>query len=219
MRIQIQFFQSTLLLVSDEKSNDNLSPFARIFEVNDKTTFSEIDRHVANFLHEKFNTQQYALLFENNYLLMSFMEMYLPNRFNIMYAAGGLIHHQGKGYLWMFKRGKWDLPKGKIDSGEKAEDAAIRECIEETGVSNLKIERNLGLTYHIFEQKEKYNLKITQWFLMSTKYDGQLIPQTEEGISKLEWIKENDLSKEILPNTYSTIIDVLRRSKIISEKI
>ncbi|HPQ08413.1 MAG TPA: NUDIX domain-containing protein [Bacteroidia bacterium] len=218
MKIQIQFFQSTLL-ISDEKSDENLSAFTSVFNINDKTTFSEIDRYIAYFLQGKFNHQYYALFFESNLLLMSFLEMYLPNRFNIMYAAGGLIHHQGKGYLWMFKRGKWDLPKGKIDSGEKAEDAAIRECIEETGVSNLKIEINLGLTYHIFEQKEKYNLKITQWFLMSTKHDGQLIPQTEEGISKLEWIKENDLSKEILPNTYSTIIDILQRAKIISEKI
>jgi len=215
MTIQIQFFQSTLL-ITDEKSNDNLSSFTSVFEVNDKTTFSEIDRFIANFLQGKFNLEQYALLFESNYLLMSFMEMYLPNRFNVMYAAGGLIYHKDKGYLWMFKRGKWDLPKGKIDSGEKAEEAAIRECIEETGVSDLMIEKNLGVTYHIFEQKEKHILKITQWFLMNTNHDGQLIPQAEEGISKLEWIKQEDLTQKILPNTYSTIIEVLQRAKIIS---
>lgn len=55
-------------------------------------------------------------------------------------SAGGVIYHERAGDLWVAliatRGGKvWGLPKGQIEKGEKPLDAALREVMEETGLS------------------------------------------------------------------------------------
>ncbi|MCF8716113.1 NUDIX domain-containing protein [Joostella atrarenae] len=122
----------------------------------------------------------------------------------LVVAAGGLVKNKKDDILFIFRNGKWDLPKGKVDKGETIEDAAVREVEEETGVKKLKIDSFLKKTYHIFKRNGVYKLKETHWFLMYSKYKGELVPQCKENIELAEWRPEKDLS-ELMENSYENI--------------
>jgi 8-oxo-dGTP pyrophosphatase MutT (NUDIX family) len=139
----------------------------------------------------------------------------LKTLFKNIEAAGGLIAQNnmptgrtGK-YLFIFRLGKWDLPKGKIDKGENPKQAAIRECEEECAISGLEIIKELPSTFHIYPFKERFALKTTYWFLMKSDFKGKLIPQTEENIEKAEWLDEKTIKKEVIKNTYPSILDLI----------
>lgn len=124
--------------------------------------------------------------------------------FKIQKAAGGKVLNDEKKVLFIHRFDKWDLPKGKLDCGESIEHCAIREVEEECGVQNLNIVEKLETTYHIFERKGKIILKITHWYLMKTDFEGELIPQIEEGIDEV--VFKNDIeTKKALENTYENI--------------
>ena len=126
----------------------------------------------------------------------------------IVTAGGGLVHNDKGETLFIFRNGKWDLPKGKVDKGETIEEAAIREVEEETGVKNLKIEKFLNITYHIFKRNGNYKLKETYWYQMKTKYKGELVGESEEGIEKVVWKKDEKITKA-LKKSYQNIKSLL----------
>jgi 8-oxo-dGTP pyrophosphatase MutT (NUDIX family) len=102
-------------------------------------------------------------------------------------AAGGLVFNPQGQLLVFFRRGSWDLPKGKIDPGESAPQAAVREVQEETGLVNLDLGAPAGTTLHTYTMNKKRMLKTTYWFRMRTA-DTRLVPQTEEDISEIRWV-------------------------------
>jgi|GEM_PF-1922622 len=124
-------------------------------------------------------------------------------------AGGGLVENEKGEVLFMFRRGKWDLPKGKLDPGETLESCALREVREETGVSQLELIKFLLITEHEYEERGLFILKETHWYLMKTTSHQSLIPQTEEDISELRWLGPTDF-KTIQQNTYPAILEVLR---------
>ena len=63
-------------------------------------------------------------------------------------AAGGLVLNEKNELLMIFRRNKWDLPKGKLDEGESIEACALREVKEETGLQKLKLEKFIDITFH-----------------------------------------------------------------------
>jgi len=93
--------------------------------------------------------------------------------------------------------------------GESPEEAAIRECEEECGITQLTITSTLEPTYHIYPHKGKYALKKTYWYTMSTKHTAHLIPQLEEKIEKVEYFTKAEIQDIILPNTYPAILNVI----------
>jgi 8-oxo-dGTP pyrophosphatase MutT (NUDIX family) len=118
-------------------------------------------------------------------------------------AAGGLVHNENNEYLLIYRKGKWDLPKGKLDDGETPEKAALREVEEECGVADLKIGAELASTYHTYEQDGVRILKRTYWFDMISAQE-HFTPQAEEDIEKAEWM---ELSKGVVNalDTYPNI--------------
>lgn len=108
--------------------------------------------------------------------------------FKVLEAAGGFVRNAENKLLVFFRRGSWDLPKGKIDRGETPEQAAVREVQEETGLVNLKLGAWLTHTYHTYELKGARILKKTWWYRMETA-DTQLVPQTEEDIEEICWVE------------------------------
>ncbi|MCX2679675.1 NUDIX domain-containing protein [Galbibacter sp. EGI 63066] len=126
----------------------------------------------------------------------------------LVIAAGGLVRNKKGQLLFIFRNGKWDLPKGKVDKGEKIEDAAIREVEEETGAKKIKIDSFLKKTYHIFKRNGTYKLKETYWFSMNSKYKGELVPEYKENIEKAEWKDEEELPK-LMENSYENIKSLL----------
>ena len=128
----------------------------------------------------------------------------LKTKIPVNKAGGGLVYNKNGEVLFIFRNGKWDLPKGGTNKGEEMEDTAMREVEEETGVNGLSISKKLQKTYHIFKRNGVYKLKITHWFEMHSNYDGIPIGQAEEGIEKVEW-KNPEQIKEALKNSYENI--------------
>jgi 8-oxo-dGTP pyrophosphatase MutT (NUDIX family) len=121
-------------------------------------------------------------------------------------AAGGFVH-TGDKVLLIFRRGKWDLPKGKLDAGESIEDCAAREVKEETGLQALRLEQPLCTSYHTYHEHKQLILKETHWFLMKAEEEN-LLPQLDEQIEKCEWVAFEELESR-LSNTYALVHEVV----------
>ncbi len=139
--------------------------------------------------------------------LLDEVHLYHPNKnvllkkftkyFPIVVAAGGVVKNNKGETLFIYRNGKWDLPKGKRDKGEAIQKAAIREVEEETGVSNLVITSFLRTTYHLFKRNGVQKLKETHWYEMHTTYNGELSGQLEEGITEVAWKKNGEIAKAL----------------------
>ncbi len=129
--------------------------------------------------------------------------------FTVIEAAGGIVQNDDKDLLFIFRRGKWDLPKGKMEKNETAEIAAAREIEEETGVTNLTLKKKIGDTFHIYDEFGKHFLKISHWYYFNCPSKQELQPQTIEDISEVKWFKTKDIRKPVA-NTYATIKDILQ---------
>jgi 8-oxo-dGTP pyrophosphatase MutT (NUDIX family) len=131
----------------------------------------------------------------------------------IIKAGGGLVRNGEGELLLIFRRGKWDLPKGKLDEGETIEACAMREVEEETGVKHLALGELISVTWHEYFDKwvGEDVIKETHWFKMDVAGVPALVHQTEEDITAIEWTKKSDLPKR-MEQSYITIIDVLEES-------
>ena len=129
--------------------------------------------------------------------------------FTVIEAAGGVVQNDDKHLLFIFRRGKWDLPKGKMEKNETAETAAAREIEEETGVTNLTLKKKIGDTFHIYDEFGKHFLKISHWYYFNCPAKQELLPQTIEDITEVKWFKTKDIKKPV-GNTYATIKDILQ---------
>lgn len=126
-------------------------------------------------------------------------------------AAGGLVTNDQGDLLMIYRRGKWDLPKGKQDDGESIAACAVREVEEETGLKQVILGDSLGITLHTYEQDGVEIEKETHWFKMFAPGAQQLVPQTEEDIEKIEWANKTAV-KAYLQNTYANIAEIIARS-------
>lgn len=122
----------------------------------------------------------------------------------IVEAAGGLVSKDKQKYLFIYRNGFWDLPKGKIEKNEAIPTAALREVEEECGIDSLELEEQLVITHHTYELKGKRVLKPTYWFRMKSDFDGKLIPQTEEGITEVKWFSSEE-TKKLAGKMYGSI--------------
>ena len=128
----------------------------------------------------------------------------LKSKIPVNKAGGGLVYNKKGEILFIFRGGKWDLPKGGIEKGEEIEVTAMREVEEETGVNKLTITKKLQKTYHVFKRNGVYKLKITHWFEMTSDFEGTPVGQIDEGIEKAVWLKPNEIP-ETLKNSYENI--------------
>ena len=130
-------------------------------------------------------------------------------RFVVIQAAGGVVFNEDNKILFMFRRGKWDLPKGKLDPGESLAECAVREVEEETGLKDVKLQEFLLTTQHTYHENGKHILKESYWYRMQANSDQKLVPQVAEDITEVKWVAKEDLS-EMLGNTFPSIEDVIR---------
>lgn len=129
-------------------------------------------------------------------------------------AAGGLVTNEHNKLLMIFRRGKWDLPKGKLDEGETIEACAVREVEEETGINNVELGALVGLTYHEYFDRfvNDEAIKETHWYAMKVKGNPTPTPQAEEHIEKIIWADDAAI-KECLQNSYQNIVDIIAKFK------
>jgi 8-oxo-dGTP pyrophosphatase MutT (NUDIX family) len=137
------------------------------------------------------------------------LELFAQDKITIE-AAGGMVLNKNGQLLMMKRKGKWDMPKGKLDEGETIEECAVREVIEETGLSPLYSIRKLQTTFHTYPYKGKTALKPSHWFLM--RYEGiqEPVPQTEEDITEIRWV-DKETAKELLANAFPSIKEMVEK--------
>jgi len=136
-------------------------------------------------------------------------------KFTIVAAAGGLVTNEKGEVLFMYRRNKWDLPKGKLDPGESLEQCAVREVEEETGLRNIQLQKPLLITYHTYDENGKHILKESHWYNMRVEGPQPITPQQEEQITELRWVDPTRV-KPLLQNTFPSIVDVIQAGTAIT---
>lgn len=127
---------------------------------------------------------------------------YLKKKFKVVKAAGGLVRKKEK-FLMIYRMKKWDLPKGKKDSGETPKQTAIREVEEECNVE-VRIGKKICTTWHTYTMNKRSMIKKTQWFAMELMDDSRQKPLTEEDIEELRWMTQKEVY-HALENSYRSI--------------
>ncbi|MFZ6023345.1 MAG: NUDIX hydrolase [Bacteroidota bacterium] len=127
-------------------------------------------------------------------------------------AAGGLVYNESNELLMIFRRGKWDLPKGKLDEGENIKDCAVREVMEETGLTTVIRGNMVGITYHRYFDKwvAEEVIKETHWYRMQAPGLQKLVPQIEEDIEVIKWVSGKEL-KDCLKDSYDNIVEIVAK--------
>lgn len=141
--------------------------------------------------------------FDLNKLWRKFTQLY-----KVIDAAGGIIMNDKDEVLFIFRKGKWDLPKGKVDEGELIKDAAEREVKEECGIKDLQVGKLFGYTYHTYNENKRKILKRTYWYEMHSE-DKTFVPQLEEDITEVTWIPKSKL-QGILNKSFRSVADLIR---------
>ena len=184
--------------------------------VNDKALFltNEVEKETnfKIFLLESIDIKKLIIkLFQNKIenaflyhpdekLIMKTLKAKIP----VVKAGGGLVYNGDGKVLFIYRNGKWDLPKGGTEKNETMEETAMREVEEETGVSGLSVINKLQKTYHVFKRNGRYKLKQTYWYEMKSTFKGNPIGQVDEGIEKVVWVDPIDIPK-LLENSYENI--------------
>ncbi len=184
---KIYYNDSRIVLTSDcAQMNKN---FAKVF-TNEKETNEFFSNPVALF-DGITNVNILAIHNQPEQLLTRLMKS-----LKLVVAGGGIVWNENNELLMIYRRGKWDLAKGKIELNESIKDGAVREVEEETGVKIESINPEPMHTYHAYKLKGKNSLKETSWYEMKAKPgQNKLVPQTEEDIDEVRWVKRTDLKK------------------------
>jgi len=202
MYIKIYFDNKPLFLCDDVDAG--LQPY---IHHDDAVFIDELNLHtVKSMIHEMEKPSVHAGVFFHPDLTE--LKNTFFKKFTLVKAAGGFVLNEHDQVLMMYRRGKWDLPKGKLDKNESSEQGAIRETEEETGLKNIILISPLITTYHTYHEGTRSILKETKWFRMKVSGEQTLVPQTKEQITKLEWVNKKDL-KEYKEDSFPSVIDVL----------
>ena len=188
--------------------------FEKYFDNNEGLFYKFKDRIQLSYLLELFSNVKG---FKNLYIFhedIDFCFTEFCTLFTVIEAAGGLVKAPDNKILVINRRGFWDLPKGKLELQEKPERGAMREVEEECGLQNLRLSSLIETTFHTYTIEDKNILKKTYWFEML--HDGNQIPvpQLQEDITEAKWINKSNLS-DVTKNTYLSIIEVLKKGKVI----
>lgn len=130
-------------------------------------------------------------------------------------AAGGIVKNAIGSFLFIYRKGFWDLPKGKLEKGEKINLCAKREVIEETGLKTVEIIEKFkypnfkqSYTLHTYNRKNKWKTKPSYWYYMETEGCPELQPQIEEDIERAIWLSLEEI-EEIQLQAYPAIQDII----------
>ncbi|MFM6953354.1 MAG: NUDIX hydrolase [Sphingobacteriaceae bacterium] len=193
----IIYLNEVRLLITEQASKVPLQ-----YQVLEEKDFS-----IADFFQQKCSVnapESYVLLVANAAQFFTAV----TKQFQLIEAAGGFVYNEEGACLFIYRRNKWDLPKGKIDDGERPIETAKREVEEECGVVVAHVNELLAKTYHLYSINGEVVLKKTYWYAMEVSGKPHLIPQAEEDITRACWLFKNQLD-EVKANTYPLILDLI----------
>lgn len=195
------FNKHNKILITKTSKEEDLKDYQRIIDC-DK---DEVEQEGFSLLFSEKETENIVLDCHS----LSVEEVFAKATKNLyhVFAAGGIVENENKELLFMFRNGYWDLPKGHWESGESLPFTAKREVMEETGIKDLEIIDFVGISFHTYNMYGRHEIKHTYWYKMKTSSKEKLLPQTEEGIRELRWIKQEDLG-EVLKQSYPNIRNI-----------
>lgn len=166
-------------------------------------TSEEMQALVGTLIDNKLLQGAHAFGAQVDQLLHWFRQGYV-----LVEAAGGAVSDGAGRLLAIHRLGRWDLPKGKVETGEALKEAAVREVQEETGLAQLRVVRPLCETWHTYGRNGKQHLKCTHWYLMEGDAAEGLAPQTEEDIDAVRWLDAAGV-EDLRKDTYPSVLRVL----------
>ncbi len=206
MYLKIYFDTKPLFLC--DNVDETLQPY---IHHDDAVFIDELNSHtVKSMIHEMQEPNVHAGVFYHPDLAELKKAFY--KKFTIILAGGGLVQNEKKEILLIFRRGKWDLPKGKQDKGETLEACALREVEEETGLQKVKLTAPLTTTYHTYHEGARYILKESHWFRMKVSGEQKLVPQLQEDIREIRWVKADKLG-DYMEISFPSVAEVLERER------
>ena len=128
-------------------------------------------------------------------------------------SAGGVVFRIEDGApLFLLIRdsyGNWGFPKGHLETGESAEEAALREVREETGVRELASCGLIDTIDWYFRFRGRLIHKSCHFYLMATS-ESETAPQRAEGITACQWVSYGEAHEAV---SYANAREVLRRAR------
>lgn len=165
------------------------------FPAHIRRAFDFLDKpHTLGVVVEDLNTQA---------LIEEVSKLYEP-----VQAGGGVVQNETGDVLMIYRRGRWDLPKGKLDEGEDIAACALREVQEETGLQQIIPGEKIIDTWHIYAFQGQRLLKQTTWYRMKGNSAEKPHPQAEENIEEVRWVNQDELAR-CLFKSYEAIKEVL----------
>ena len=134
----------------------------------------------------------------------------LHEYYRLIIAGGGIVKNEKGEVLLIYRRGKWDLPKGKAEGNETIEETAVREVQEECALKRVMAKKEFSRTYHIYKMKTGYVLKETVWFEMLADSSEMIKPQEQEDISDVRWVPPNELPG-FADETYASLRELFEK--------
>lgn len=201
-------------IVDSSKNIENIHFHDTIDASKEKISQNRLVHHV---LVENMNTSQFDELLHtlHKYILTNLYSLtitskefdkiraFLNSKYKVIKAAGGLVRKRDK-VLMIYRLKKWDLPKGKLEKGEKTEEGALREVEEECNIK-VKLVGKICSTFHTYTMKNSDILKKTTWYLMDCIDDSNKKPQIEEDIEELKWMTLKE-AHHALQNSWKSVV-------------
>ncbi len=127
------------------------------------------------------------------------------------FSAGGVVYRQttqGPEVALIKADGRWSLPKGGIEKGEKPEATALREIAEETGLplNQLRLVRRLPDVSYAFGWHGTVVFKTVSNYLVELSGDGALAPQLSE-IEDVRWFRPDEARRIISFRNWGATLD------------
>ena len=190
------YYNNRLIILSNRIPKTFEKDSGLFYKYQDKVELLEIINAFEKFLH----IQTLYIQHESEDELLEKVKSF----YTVIEAAGGIVYNNNKQVLLIFRKGKWDLPKGKVEKGEFYKQTALREVQEECGLQQLETGNHLFDTYHVYVQDNEKILKRTIWYEMVLKSDEVPVPQTSEDITEVKWFDYDNLG-EVMKNTYASL--------------
>lgn len=194
------FFHDKTIILTNKAYNATAADGDIAYNFNDLKNFESV---VMEFLSDKYHNRAIFFYKDTELLAKKFFNIFHP-----VTAAGGLVENDKGQFLFIFQKGKWDLPKGHVDNNETIRNAAKREVVEETGLHEVDINQSIKPTYHIYFRNNRYNLKTTHWYHMAAPGAQDLKAEAEEGIEEVRWV-EKEKAAEYAEKSYKSIEDLV----------